>query len=48
MGRFSAAFVCNSQGIAPVRRIDDTVFAVDEEMMKGLGTVYDSAPEDTL
>ncbi|MDX2918929.1 MULTISPECIES: aminotransferase class IV family protein [Streptomyces] len=48
VGRFSAAFVCNSQGIAPVRRIDDTVFAVDEELMKELGAVYDSAPEDTV
>ena len=48
VGRFSAAFVCNSQGIAPVRRIDDTVFAVDEELMKDLGAVYDSAPEDAV
>ncbi|MFI0873568.1 class IV aminotransferase [Streptomyces sp. CS149] len=48
VGRFSAAFVCNSQGIAPVRRIDDTVFAVDEELMKDLGAVYDSAPGDTV
>ncbi len=48
VGRFSAAFVCNSQGIAPVRRIDDTVFPVDEELMKDLGAVYDSAPEETV
>ncbi|MFE2973880.1 aminotransferase class IV family protein [Streptomyces sp. NPDC059258] len=48
VGRFPAAFVCNSQGIAPVRRIDGTAFAMDEGLMKELGTVYDSAPQDTV
>ncbi|MFD5199739.1 aminotransferase class IV family protein [Streptomyces sp. NPDC058375] len=48
VGRFRAAFVCNSQGIAPVRLIDGTAFAVDEALMKELGTVYDSAPQDTV
>ncbi len=47
-GRFRASFVCNSQGIAPVRRIDGTAFAVDEELMKDLGSVYDSAPQDAV
>ncbi|MFJ3595399.1 aminotransferase class IV family protein [Streptomyces sp. NPDC090126] len=48
VGRFSAAFVCNSQGIAPVGRIDDTVLPVDEDLMRDLGAVYDGAPEDAV
>ncbi len=48
VGRYRSAFVCNSQGIAPVRRIDGTGFTVDEELMRDLGGVYDSAPEDTV
>ncbi|MFI1221266.1 MULTISPECIES: aminotransferase class IV family protein [unclassified Streptomyces] len=48
VGRYRAAFVCNSQGIAPVRRIDGVGFAVDEELMKDLGTVYASAPQDIV
>ncbi|MBK3547907.1 aminotransferase class IV [Streptomyces sp. MBT60] len=32
----------------PVRLIDDTVFPVDEELMKDLGAVYDSAPEEAV
>lgn len=48
VGRYPSAFVCNSQGIAPVQRIDDTGFAVDEELMRDLGAVYGSAPEDTV
>ncbi|MFJ5043182.1 aminotransferase class IV family protein [Streptomyces sp. NPDC088719] len=48
VGRYPAAFICNSQGIAPVRRIDDTAFAVDEELMRELGAVYDGAPEETV
>ncbi|WP_405635067.1 aminotransferase class IV [Streptomyces sp. NBC_01178] len=48
VGRFPAAFVCNSQGIAPVRRIDDTVFAVDEELTRELRAVYEAAPADAV
>ncbi|MFH9132792.1 aminotransferase class IV family protein [Streptomyces sp. NPDC017524] len=48
VARFPAAFVCNSQGIAPVRRIDGTAFAIDEELMRGLGAVYDGVPEDAV
>lgn len=48
VGRYRAAFVCNSQGIAPVRRIDGTEFAVDEELMKHLDSVYGSAPEGVV
>ncbi|MFG3404718.1 aminotransferase class IV family protein [Streptomyces sp. NPDC048142] len=48
VGRYRSAFVCNSQGIAPVRRIDGIEFAVDEELMRDLGAAYDSAPEDAV
>ncbi|MER7888099.1 aminotransferase class IV family protein [Streptomyces fimicarius] len=48
VGRYRSAFVCNSQGIAPVRRIDDVGFTVDEELMKDLGAVYAGAPEDVV
>ncbi|WP_030585596.1 aminotransferase class IV family protein [Streptomyces anulatus] len=48
VGRYRAAFVCNSQGIAPVRRIDGTEFTVDEDLMRDLGTVHDSTPADTV
>ncbi|MER7176940.1 aminotransferase class IV [Streptomyces mesophilus] len=37
LGAFRAAFVTNSQGLAPVSRIDDTAFAVDEKLMERLG-----------
>ncbi len=53
---YRGAFICNSQGIAPVRRIDDVEFAGDdealEEVMEGLmgrlEAAYGSAPADTL
>ncbi|MGW2176681.1 aminotransferase class IV family protein [Streptomyces sp. NPDC001732] len=45
---FGAAFLTNSQGIAPVRRIDDTEFAVDEELMARIGRAYDAAPGDVI
>ncbi|MEU8704856.1 aminotransferase class IV [Streptomyces sp. NPDC048565] len=45
---YRAAFVTNSQGIAPVHRIDDTPFAVDEDVMKLLGQVYEDAPRETV
>lgn len=48
VGGYRAAFVCNSQGIAPVRRIDRTAFAVDEKLMGRLGAVYDGTPEDAV
>ncbi|WP_031082684.1 aminotransferase class IV [Streptomyces sp. NRRL WC-3549] len=44
LGAFRAAFVSNSQGIAPVHRIDDTSFAVDEALMKDLDQAYADAP----
>lgn len=48
LGAYRAAFVTNSQGIAPVHRIDDTPFAVDEQLMKRLGQVHEDAPWDTV
>ncbi|MFH9263967.1 aminotransferase class IV family protein [Streptomyces sp. NPDC017546] len=48
VGRYPAAFVCNSRGLAPVRRIDGTAFTVDEKLMRDLGAVYDAAPVDTV
>ncbi|WP_228993474.1 aminotransferase class IV family protein [Streptomyces sp. DH8] len=48
VGRFPAAFVCNAQGIAPVHRIDDTVFAVDEELTRELRAVYEAVPADAV
>lgn len=48
VGRYRTAFVCNSQGIAPVRRIDRTAFAVDGKLMEELDAVYDGTPEDAV
>ncbi|MER5981505.1 aminotransferase class IV family protein [Streptomyces sp. NPDC001787] len=48
LGPYRAAFLTNSQGIAPVRRIDDTEFAVDEELMRRLAQVYEGAVRDTV
>ncbi|MFJ9677009.1 aminotransferase class IV family protein [Streptomyces sp. NPDC101194] len=48
IGAFQAAFLTNSQGIAPVRRIDDIALAVDEELMRRIGRAYDGTPWDTV
>ncbi|MEV3930232.1 MULTISPECIES: aminotransferase class IV [unclassified Streptomyces] len=48
VGAYRAAFVSNSQGIAPVHRIDDTLFAVDEDLMELLGQVYDGSPRENV
>ncbi|MER5553077.1 aminotransferase class IV [Streptomyces sp. NPDC002793] len=48
VGAYRSAFVTNSQGLAPVHRIDDTTFAVDEDLMKLLGQVYENAPRETV
>ncbi|MFE7357977.1 aminotransferase class IV family protein [Streptomyces sp. NPDC057543] len=45
---YRSAFLTNSQGIAPVRRIDDIEFTVDEELMKRITQAYDSAPWDAI
>lgn len=48
LGAYRAAFVTNSQGLAPVHRIDDISFPVDEGLMKRLGQVYEDAPWETV
>lgn len=48
LGAYRSAFVTNSQGMAPVARIDGTEFTVDEELMKRLAAAYEAAPLDIL
>ncbi|MFD9792153.1 aminotransferase class IV [Streptomyces sp. NPDC059070] len=48
LGAYSAAFVTNSQGIAPVARIDGTAFAVDSELMGTLWRCFARIPADTV
>ncbi|MFI9624623.1 aminotransferase class IV [Streptomyces sp. NPDC052042] len=45
---FRSAFLTNSQGIVPVRHIDDVGFTVDEDLMKRIRRAYDAAPWDTV
>ncbi|MFF4185495.1 aminotransferase class IV [Streptomyces sp. NPDC001691] len=45
---YSAAFVMNSLGIAPVGRIDEREFAVDAELMKVVWRAYEEAPWDVI
>ncbi|MER5182195.1 aminotransferase class IV family protein [Streptomyces sp. NPDC002896] len=48
LASYASAFVMNSQGIAPVRRIDDTDFTVDEKLMGALADLYASVPWEAL
>lgn len=48
LSSYVAAFVTNARGIAPVRRIDDTGFAVDEKLMTTLAELYDDVPWDAV
>ncbi|MER5277448.1 aminotransferase class IV [Streptomyces sp. NPDC002809] len=48
LGAYRSAFVTNSQGMAPVARVDDTVFTVAEELMKRLAAAYGTASWDTV
>ncbi|MBT2401016.1 aminotransferase class IV [Streptomyces sp. ISL-100] len=45
---YRAAFVTNSQGIAAVRRIDETGFSVDEELMKTVMSAYEATPWEAV
>lgn len=45
---FSAAFVTNSRGIAPVARIDDTTLPVDHDLHRAITDLYDSVPWDPI
>ncbi|MGW7364105.1 aminotransferase class IV [Streptomyces sp. NPDC054841] len=48
LASYSAAFLMNSQGLAPVRRIDCTEFAVDEGLMKRVREAYEGVPWDEI
>ncbi|MBA4864318.1 aminotransferase class IV family protein [Streptomyces sp. PSKA54] len=48
LASYPSAFVMNSLGIAPVRRIDATDFTVDEKLMGVLADVYASVPWEAL
>ncbi|MGW1027021.1 aminotransferase class IV family protein [Streptomyces sp. NPDC002577] len=48
LASYTSAFVTNARGIAPVRRIDDTHFTVDEKLMGALADVYASVPWDAV
>ncbi|NUK59106.1 aminotransferase class IV family protein [Streptomyces lunaelactis] len=45
---YEAAFITNSQGFAPVRRIDDVEYAVDEELMRTVTAAYDAVGWDLI
>ncbi|WP_046509468.1 aminotransferase class IV family protein [Streptomyces odonnellii] len=45
---FRTAFVTNSQGIAPVGRIDETVFPGDAELLKTVTEVYEGVEWDGI
>ena len=45
---YRAAFVANSQGIAPVCAVDQMPVAVDESLMASLYRAYASAPWDAI
>ncbi|MEU9194133.1 aminotransferase class IV [Streptomyces hundungensis] len=45
---YSAAFVTNARGIAPVGRIDERAFAVDAELMKVVWRAFEEAPWDVI
>lgn len=45
---FTAAFVTNSLGIAPVIRIDDTTIPLDPILIATVCHTYESAPKDTI
>ncbi|WP_344963018.1 aminotransferase class IV [Streptomyces thioluteus] len=48
LGRFDAAFVSNSVGIAPIARIDDIGFPHDGELVGVLPKLYGRVPWDLL
>ncbi|MEV1055014.1 aminotransferase class IV [Streptomyces sp. NPDC049887] len=48
LGRYPAAVLVNSQGLAPVHRIGTTEFAVDGELMTRLRDAYGAVPWDEI
>lgn len=45
---FSAVFVTNSHGVAPVGQIDDLAIPIDIDLMKQLTEVYETVPWDRI
>jgi branched-subunit amino acid aminotransferase/4-amino-4-deoxychorismate lyase len=48
LGSFSAVFVTNSRGVAPVGQIDGHCLPGDAELMMTLAKLYESAPWDRI
>jgi branched-subunit amino acid aminotransferase/4-amino-4-deoxychorismate lyase len=48
LAAFRAAFVTNARGIAPVARIDDAAYGVDQTLIRTLNDVYDAVPWDEI
>ncbi len=48
IGSFSAVFVTNARGVAPVGRIDDHCLPRDAGLMRTLTELYESAPWDRI
>jgi branched-subunit amino acid aminotransferase/4-amino-4-deoxychorismate lyase len=48
LGSFTAAFVTNSRGIAPVAEIDDLILPVDDSLTRILTGAYESAGWDRI
>ncbi|MEU2558494.1 aminotransferase class IV [Streptomyces longispororuber] len=48
LGAYRAAFVTNSWGVSPVRRVDDHDFPLDEELMATVSEVYEGVPWDEI
>ncbi|GGR75179.1 hypothetical protein GCM10010252_12000 [Streptomyces aureoverticillatus] len=45
---YRAAFVANSWGVGPVRRVDDLDLPVDEKLMATVAGVYEEVPRDLI
>ncbi|MFC9606052.1 aminotransferase class IV [Streptomyces niveus] len=48
LSSYASAFITNSQGIAPVGRIDDVEFTVDAELMGTVAAAYEAVEWDVI
>ncbi|MFD8458774.1 aminotransferase class IV family protein [Streptomyces antimycoticus] len=48
LSSYRSAFLTNSQGFAPVRRIDEVAYTVDEELMGRVSAAYEAVVWDTI
>ncbi|MEI5100480.1 aminotransferase class IV [Streptomyces sp. PmtG] len=48
LGAYRAAFVMNSWGVSPVRRVDDRDFPVDEKLAATVAGLYEGVPWDEI